>query len=119
MSYGDAGYPAGHGIDKMQRPKGVTDPHAYGLIVKGDSMMPALPEGTVVVARTNEKARVGDIVICREKKTDKVYIKLLKHNGQTVVLESFNMQEHDPLIFQQGDLYFMHPVVSWNKAKKV
>lgn len=103
----------------MQRPEGVTDPHAYALIVKGDSMMPALPEGTVVVAVTNVKAREGDIVICREKQTDKVYIKLLKRNDQTVVLESFNIQEHDPLVFNQGDFYFMHPVVSWNKVKKV
>ena len=97
----------------------MTDPHAYALIVKGDSMMPAMPQGTIVVAVTDRTAKEGDVVICREKVSDKVYIKLLSRLGDTVVLESTNRQEHDPLTFKREDIHFMHPVVSWNKAKKV
>ncbi|MCQ4574561.1 MAG: XRE family transcriptional regulator [Candidatus Brocadiales bacterium] len=117
VAYGDAGYPAGEGIDRMVRPEGVTDQHAYGLIVKGDSMLPMMPDGTVVVAVTNKRAKEGNVVICRAKESGKVYIKLLKRLDHIVVLESTNMQAHDPLAFQREDIYFMHPVVCWNTTK--
>ena len=117
VAYGDAGYPAGEGIDRMARPEGVTDPHAYGLIVKGNSMLPTMPEGTVVVVSTRIKPKEGQVVICREKLQGKVYIKLLKRLDNVVVLESTNLQDHDPLVFQREDIYFMHPVVCWNTTK--
>lgn len=115
--YGDAGYPSGHGIDEIRRPDGVTDPHAYGLFVDGNSMTPFLPEGSLVVAVTDTPARAGDVVICREKTTGKVYIKHLRRNGDIVVLESFNTQGHDPLTFKKEDISFLHPCVWFKRAR--
>ena len=109
IAYTDAGYPAGQGIEEMPRPPGCSDPNAYGVIVKGNSMTPALPEGTSLVAEPGTKAQVGDVVVCREKQGDKVYIKELKRLDDGVILESYNRQEHDPLFFKIEDIYFIHP----------
>ncbi len=116
-AYGDAGYPVGQGIDEIIRPDGVTDPHAYALFVKGDSMTPFLPEGSLVVAITDTPARVGDIIICRERATGKLYIKYLRRSGDIIVLESFNPQDHDPLVFKDEDINFMHPCVWFKRAR--
>lgn len=117
VAYDDAGYPVGYGIGKIRRPDGVTDPYAYALFVKGDSMTPFLPDGSIVVAVTNVPAKAGDIVVCREKMTEKVYIKHLRRSDDITVLESFNTQDNDPLTFKKGDISFMHPCVWFKRAR--
>lgn len=112
-----AGYPVGHSIDEVRRPDRVTDPHAYALFVKGNSMEPLLPEGSLVVAVTDTPAKTGEIVICREKKEGKVYIKHLRRDGEIVVLGSFNTQEHDPLTFKKEDIHFLHPCMWFKRAR--
>lgn len=114
IAYGDSGYPVGQGMDYIARPEGIKDPHAYGLIIRGNSMAPILPNGTLVVAVTNIQAKQGDVVICRERKEGKVYIKLLKRLDDVVVLESTNPQAHDPLIFKTEDVLLLHKVL-WVK----
>lgn len=114
VAYGDSGYPVGQGMDYIARPEGIKDPHAYGLIIRGNSMAPVLPNGTLVVAVTNVQAKQGDVVICRERKEGKVYIKLLKRLDDVVVLESTNPQAHDPLIFKTEDVLILHKVL-WVK----
>jgi phage repressor protein C with HTH and peptisase S24 domain len=117
VPYGDAGYPVGYGIDEIRRPDGVGDPHAYALLVRGNSMAPFLPEGSLVVTVTNTPARVGDVVICRERTTGKVYIKQLKRTDGILVLESFNTQDHDPLVFKKEDVSLLHPCVWFRRAR--
>lgn len=115
VAYGDAGYPTGHGIGEIGRPPGLDDPHAYAVIIRGDSMCPAYPEGTIAFIDTTQKPKVKDIVICRERITGKVYIKELKRqDDNSVVLASFNEQEHDPMVFNVKNLYFIHKCV-WFK----
>lgn len=117
VPYGDAGYPVGYGIDEIRRPDGVGDPSAYALLVRGNSMVPFLPEDSLVVVVTNTPARVGDVVICRERTTGKVYIKQLKRTDGILVLESFNTQDHDPLVFKKEDVSLLHPCVWFKRAR--
>ena len=117
VAYGEAGCPVGDVIDEINRPNGVTDSHAYALLIKGNSMEPFLPEGSLVVAVTNVPARVGDIVICHTKPTGKAYIKHLRRNGDIMVLESFNTQAHDPLTLKKEEMSFMHPCVWFKRAR--
>lgn len=117
VPYGDAGYPAGYGIDEIRRPDGVSDPRAYALFVRGNSMAPFLPEDSIVVAVTNTPARLGDVVICRERTTGKVYIKQLRRIDNILVLESFNTQDHDPLIFKKEDVSLLHPCIWFRRAR--
>lgn len=118
VTYGEAGYPAGNIVDEISRPDSITDPHAYALLIKGNSMEPFLPEGSLVVAVTNVPAKAGDIVICRAKSTGKVYIKHLRRNGDIMVLESFNAQAHDPLTLKKEDMSFVHPCVWFRRARR-
>ena len=117
VPYGDAGYPVGYGIDEIRRPDGVTDPNAYALFVKGNSMAPFLPEDSLVVVVTNTPAKAGDVVICRERTTGKGYVKQLRRTDSVLVLESFNTQDHDPLIFRKEDVSLLHPRVWFRRAR--
>jgi phage repressor protein C with HTH and peptisase S24 domain len=117
VNYGDTGYPSSRGVDEIKRPDGIGDPHAYALYVEGDSMSPFLPEGSLVVAVTDTPAKVGDIVICQERTTEKVYIKHLQRKADIIVLQSFNPQEHDPLVFKEEDATFLHPCIWFKRAR--
>ncbi|MGR3295323.1 MAG: LexA family transcriptional regulator [Candidatus Bathyanammoxibius sp.] len=117
VTFEDTGYPSDYSIDEIRRPDGVIDPHAYALYIEGGSMAPFLPEGSLVVAVTNVPTKAGDIVICREKTTRKVYIKHLRRDDGIMVLESFNTQHHDPLMFKKEDISFLHPCVWFKRAR--
>lgn len=113
IAYGDAGLPVGAslpGEDPIDRPRDVTDPQAYGLIMTGDSMLPGYPKGTRVVVCPNLKAKNGDIVVVRVESTKKVYIKEIKFRGDKVSLVSHNSISYEPMEVPKADIHFIHPV---------
>lgn len=116
-AYGDAGLPVGAslpGEDPIDRPRDVTDPNAYGLIITGDSMRPGYPNGTKVVVCPNRKAKSGDIAIVRLRSTGKVYVKEIDLKGDNVSLTSHNFINYSPIQVSVNDIHFMHPV-AWFK----
>ncbi|MDI6760807.1 MAG: XRE family transcriptional regulator [Candidatus Brocadiaceae bacterium] len=122
IAYDDAGLPVGGSIDEpLERLPDVTDEHAYGLTVSGNSMLPGYPRGTKVVVCPSEKVRSGDLVICRLRSTGKVYIKEIAFVGSgpaassgMVVLKSHNTTAHEPMVVPREDILFCHKVV-WTK----
>lgn len=132
IAYDDAGLPVGGSIDELlERLPDVTDEHAYGLTVSGNSMLPGYPRGTKVIVCPSEKVRSGDLVICRLRSTGKVYIKEIAFVGSPskpalewsqgayaasgmVVLKSHNMTAHEPMVVPREDILFCHKVV-WTK----
>lgn len=132
IAYDDAGLPVGGSIDEpLERLPDVTDEHAYGLTVSGNSMLPGYPRGTKVIVCPSEKVRSGDLVICRLRSTGKVYIKEIAFVGSPpksalersegayaasgmVVLKSHNTTAHEPMVVPREDILFCHKVV-WTK----
>lgn len=115
IAYDDAGLPVGGSIDEpLDRLPDVTDEHAYGLIISGNSMLPGYPRGTKVVVCPSEKVKSGDLVICRLRSTGKVYIKEIAFSSGMVILKSHNTTAYEPVAVPKEDVLFCHKVV-WAK----
>lgn len=117
IAYGDAGLPVGEslpGEEPINRPFDVTDPNAYGLIVKGDSMLPGYPEGTKVVVCPSLEAKTHDIAIVRVKSTEKVYIKEVTFKRDSMSLISYNTIYYPTMEIPLLEVHFCHPV-KWFK----
>lgn len=109
---GDAGnyYDVEHFLQE-EIPTDCRDPHAYGLIVEGDSMEPAYRAGDRLVVSPSEEVMNGDVVIARLEETDEVLFKLYHLNGRGIVrLSSYN-PIYPELEFKREDFRFIQPVL--------
>lgn len=110
IAYDDAGLPVGASLEEpILRPEGVTDPNAYALIIKGDSMLPLIRDGRKVVVCPNDKPGEGDIAIVKVKSTDKVYIKRIVFTKERVILQSFN-PNYELITVPSDDIAYCYPV---------
>lgn len=101
--------------DRITRPYDVTDPRAYGVRVRGDSMQPIYRPGQELVVSPNTPPADGD----------EVYVQLL--NGQRLikiayrqengwVLESAN-HAHPPRFVLHEEVGAIHPIL-WARRKQ-
>jgi phage repressor protein C with HTH and peptisase S24 domain len=82
-----SGFPAGQGWEEIRFPA-VDDEHAYALEVSGDAMVPAYPDGTVLIVSPAASIRRGDRVVVKTA-DDAVTVKELKRRtARTVELRS-------------------------------
>jgi transcriptional regulator with XRE-family HTH domain len=78
VAFTDAGLPAGVGLpgeDPVPRWQGLGE-HAYALRIKGESMMPLCPPGSVIIVDPERTPRDGDPGICQTTE-DKTYFKII------------------------------------------
>jgi len=85
----EAPYPNGGGFRYIKRPYDVTDPAAYAVEVRGDSMVPRYEPGETVIASPEKEVRSGDYVIVRMV-SGEVAIKRIKFRDEIVILSSVN-----------------------------
>lgn len=110
IAYDDAGLPVGGSLEEpILRPEGVTDPQAYALIIKGDSMFPLIRDGKKVVVCPNDKPGDGDIAIVKVKSTGKVYVKRIVFTKEGVILQSFN-PNYESMAVPLDDITYCYPV---------
>jgi len=121
ISYADAGlgrpytdqdYPPGASDEYLPRPHDVTDPSAYALKVKGDSMSPKLDENDIVIVSPEKEAGNNSIAVVRTV-SDEVYLKKVTFAGDRVILYSIN-PKYPPISLKRKEIKFIHPVV-WIK----
>lgn len=95
-------YPVGCGIDKVECPASIIDPHAFALKVEGDSMLDRYKNGEIVIVDTTKKVINGDDVVV--KLTDgAVLIKQYRLFREMVFLHSYNSAYEDIPILD-GDI---------------
>ena len=74
----------------------------FGLRIKGDSMLPRIAEGDVVIVRCQPDAESGQVVIAQVNGNTATCKKLVKHkNGISLV--SFN-SEYEPMYFSNEEI---------------
>jgi transcriptional regulator with XRE-family HTH domain len=110
---GDDGYwleldfPAGHGDGFVLYPS--SDPNAYALRLKGDSMRPRMKPGEFAVAWPNHPYVAGDEVVIRDKK-DRVMLKVFNfERGNFIEVSSIN-EDHKPFTIDKSDIHVIHYV---------
>lgn len=74
----------------------------FGLRIKGDSMLPRIAEGDVVIVRCQPDAESGQVVIAQVNGNTATCKKLVKHNNG-ISLVSFN-SEYEPMYFSNEEI---------------
>jgi phage repressor protein C with HTH and peptisase S24 domain len=92
--FDDMGFPPGAGEALI--PWGTTDPLAYAVRVKGDSMYPRYRPGEILVVEPNAAVIPGEDVIVRMKDGRKMVKRLLFQRAGEVELGSIN-ERHQPI----------------------
>ena len=82
---------------------------AFIVEAKGDSMEPKIFEGDIVIARKQNIANHGDIIVC--SLNDKVLIKKFVHSNDNVSLISFNQEIYHPIRVSKDDSFVISGVV--------
>ena len=118
MEFTDQGWGADASDQWLSRPYGFLDKNAYACRVEGDSMMPYLMPGMLIVASPNipiENIANGDLVIVKTSDMN-VSVKVLHRSKNSLSFESWN-EKYDTIHTQQEDVVFIHKVV-WIRAAK-
>ena len=68
---------------------------AFMLKARGDSMIPKIHEGDLVVAKRSDSADDGEIIVCVNNEV--VLIKKLRKHSYGNILESINREKHDDI----------------------
>lgn len=74
----------------------------FGLKIKGDSMLPRIAEGDVVIVRRQSDAESGQVVIAQVNGDSATCKKLVKHSSG-ISLVSFN-PDYEPMFFSTEDV---------------
>lgn len=78
------------------------DKEYFALRIRGDSMQPKIWDGSIVIAKKQEDAETGDIIVATVNGNDAV-CKQLKHFPGGIMLVSLN-PAYEPMIFEEGDV---------------
>lgn len=82
---------------------------AFIVEADGDSMEPKIYHGDIVIAKRQNVAESGDIVVCSLNEQVKIK-KLIQSNG-LISLYSLNSQKHDPIPVGDSDTFVIAGVV--------
>ena len=74
----------------------------FGLRIKGNSMLPRIAEGDVVIVRCQPDAESGHVVIAQVNGDSATCKKLVKHSSG-ISLVSFN-PDYEPMFFSNEDI---------------
>lgn len=103
-------YPPGHGEDIIPCPA-KCGPHSFALRVKGDSMSPDYPDGSVIVVDPGREPRHDSDVVVRLNSDMEATFKRLKIDGSRWYLHPLN--ERYPVISLEGKDFTICGVVVW------
>lgn len=107
----DGGLPVGGAFDYLPRPKGLTDPNAYAVEIRGDSMFPRFKDGERVLVSPQAEARPGNDVIVRLTSGEVVCKTLQLSRDRQLLLTSAN-PTHEDLLLARQDVAFLHRIVA-------
>lgn len=103
--FDDGGFPTGGGWDEIAFPN-VADEHAYALEISGESMLPLLRDGDIVIVSPTAPVRRGDRVVVKTKKGEVMAKELRRHTARTIELKSLN-REHEDRSFDESEIEWM------------
>jgi SOS-response transcriptional repressor LexA len=94
-----------------------SDPGAYALRVKGDSMRPRIKPGEFVVVEPSSRVAPGDEAIVRTSAGRSMVKVMHSRRGGVVELLSIN-EDHKPISLDETDIDFIHRVADKLSADK-
>ncbi|MGD2080583.1 MAG: LexA family transcriptional regulator [Nitrospirota bacterium] len=97
------------GLRMIEKPVDLKDEHAYGAVVRGDEMAPALRDRDVVFLAPSRPCRDQEIALVGLD-TDEVLLREIRIKDKMLLLESFNPSVADRLV-EDAEVEFVHPVL--------
>ena len=95
--------------DYLDRPDDLRDEQVYGVRVYGDSMIPVVKPGSIVIASLEASCQNGDLAVVVTQDGEAM-IKLVYYKGEELLLRSTNPAFPDRRIARR-DILHLHPVV--------
>jgi len=102
--------------NRLSRPYDVSDPRAFGVLVRGDSMLPVFRPGMYLVVSPNTPVGDGDEVYV-ELTSGEHLVKTARRAAGGWILESAN-PAHEARFVAKEEIEMMHPIVWARRAKK-
>lgn len=95
--------------DYLDRPDDLRDEPVYGVRVYGDSMIPVVKPGSIVIASLEASCQNGDLAVVVTQDGEAM-IKLVYYKGEELLLRSTNPAFPDRRV-PRRDILHLHPVV--------
>jgi SOS-response transcriptional repressor LexA/transcriptional regulator with XRE-family HTH domain len=113
FAYTDGGFGAGEGFDQVDMPPGVDPALArvmYCVRIRGDSLREFLSDGALLFIKPEswEEIKDGDLVIFKDRKFQRAFVKKVEFAGDSLILKSMNplyknmvMHRHDLMLLER------------------
>ena len=82
---------------------------AFIVEAKGDSMIPRINERDIIIAKKQNMAENGEIIVCAHN--SKAMIKVFSKVGDIVFLNSFNIEKYPPIVVSRDDDFAIAGIV--------
>jgi transcriptional regulator with XRE-family HTH domain len=97
------------GVYSIARPADMNDSLAYGAIVRGDSMCPALHDKDVVIASPSQRHRDNGMAIVGLA-SQEVFVRKVRSMNGMLMLECCNPSS-EPTVINLSNVRFVHPIL--------
>ncbi|MGY3236404.1 phage repressor protein C with HTH and peptisase S24 domain [Bradyrhizobium sp. USDA 4472] len=88
-AFDERGYPSGKGWSEIALPS-AEDNRAFALEISGDALMPAYPDGAVILVSPTAPIRKGDRVVVRTKTSEVMVAMLKRRTAKALELRSLD-----------------------------
>ena len=96
-------------LEWLSRPGDLVDPNAYGVRIRGDSMLPAFRPNMVAIVSPALAVRDGDEVYV-QLASGECLVRLLHTSGNGCILQPYNPAHHARLV-RQSEIEAVHVIV--------
>jgi len=115
VEYTDGGYSPGEGFEHVPLPPGVEPSLArllYCVRVRGDSLRELFSDGALLFIKPEswEEIRDGDLVIFKDRRQGRAFVKKVEFSGENLILKSKNPLYKD-LVLHKNDLMLLERVM--------
>ena len=93
----------------LSRPGDLGDPSAYGIRIRGNSMVPAFRPNMIVIVSPELETRDGDEVYV-QLASGECLVRVLHTSGNGYILQPYNPAHHVRLV-ERGEVEAMHMIV--------
>jgi SOS-response transcriptional repressor LexA/transcriptional regulator with XRE-family HTH domain len=116
FEYTDGGFAAGEGFDQVDLPPGVPPSLArslYCVKVRGDSLREFFGDGALLFIKPEswEEIRDGDLVIFKDRRNRKAFVKKVEFAGDSLILKSMNSL-YKNMVLKKSDLALLERVTA-------
>lgn len=116
FEYTDGGFSAGEGFEQVDMPPGVDPGLArvmYCVKIRGDSLREFLSDGALLFIKPEswEEIKDGDLVIFKDRKYQRAFVKKVEFAGDSLILKSMNPL-YKNMVMHRADLMLLERVTA-------